>query len=103
PPPAPPSAPRQRSVVRSAAIFGNRAANSVRRSAADRLARARTSSWVAGVPATFVRQDTPRTRIPSATPATASGTVDIPTAWAPAWLRNFVSAGVSYEGPGNPA
>ena len=51
-------------------------------------------------PAAFVANASPSTRMPSARAATASGTIDIPTTVAPSCRSIRVSAGVSYEGPG---
>ena len=49
--------------------------------------------------AIFGIHETPKTFIPACTAATTSGTVDIPTASAPATLKNLISAGVSNIGP----
>ena len=43
----------------------------------------------------FVMQEIPSTSIPMCRAAMASGTVDMPTASAPAVRRNRISAGVS--------
>ena len=48
-------------------------------------------------------QESPATRMPIALAKIASGTVDIPTASAPAARKKRISAGVSNDGPANPA
>src|SRR5207244_8152629 len=62
-----------------------------------------TSPCETEVPAAFVTNERPSTRIRRARAATASGTIDMPTTVAPARRRNSVSAGVSNEGPGTAA
>ena len=62
-----------------------------------------TSAWLSGWPripaAIFVRQLMPSVRMPIWEAAIASGTVDMPTASAPAMRAKRISAGVSKEGP----
>src|SRR5439155_26174745 len=89
-----PLASSTQSSARCPPIFGTTIDRISRRSAPAACARASTSWWVEAVPAMLVRHEMASTRIPSATAATASGTVDIPTALAPARARKLDSDGV---------